>query len=118
MLPSRPVDTVLDIKKTKYKKVCPFVICNRLDQISQLFAEAEEQELVKTSEVSSGVIQLVSINRKHPKLVSFKSRVFKTVKDEELLAKQTEIAESQIPPLVITELVKPPSSLTFLLTEE
>jgi len=53
MLPARPEGTVLNIKRTSYKKLNPFL------------AEAVSKGLIQTNEPSPGVIQITAVNRSH-----------------------------------------------------
>jgi hypothetical protein len=57
MLPARPEGTTLEIKRTSYKKLNPFL------------AEAAAKGLIQTRETSPGVIQLTAVNRSHDEYV-------------------------------------------------
>jgi len=59
MLPSKPPDTIVDLKKSKYKK------------ISNLLAEMQSKGLIQTKE-EKGIAQLVAINKAHDDLKFFK----------------------------------------------
>lgn len=62
MLPARPKDTLLDIKKSRYKKVVNSIRILRC-QVSTLLSEMEKNDVIKINEVSLGVAQIIEINR-------------------------------------------------------
>ena len=62
MLPARPEGTTLEIKRTSYKKLHPFL------------AEAAGKGLIQTRETSPGVIQLTAVNRSHDEYVRVSCR--------------------------------------------
>lgn len=90
-------DSEINIKKSKYKKVVTFL------------KEKEQEDLICLEEIKPGILNITSINRKHPKYIEFK----KEHKDE--ISNNTETTDTG---LHIKEFWKFGKALTFLRSEE
>jgi translation initiation factor 2D len=75
MLPCRPRDSVLEIKKTSFKKVkscsCYLSIFYLLFQFSKFIKSMEKKELLKFREIRNGEQQITAINTSHPEYDEF-----------------------------------------------
>nr|XP_023016633.1 eukaryotic translation initiation factor 2D isoform X2 [Leptinotarsa decemlineata] len=85
MLPLCPSDKTLDIKKTSYKKLKPFL------------KKMTEDGLITVKEIKGGVEAIIAINRDHPKLQEFYiTPSDRPKKETEEIATATNVVESYL----------------------
>ncbi|KAL3868819.1 hypothetical protein ACJMK2_041578 [Sinanodonta woodiana] len=89
MSPYRPSGKILDIKKSRYKK------------LSKFLQSMEKKGFIKVKELSKGVDSIVEVDRSHPELKDFK--VPDDRKLEETVSSTVEGSKKEFQPPTITE---------------